>query len=779
MNRNVYLPDQTVSDNQKLKEDWYVPTYDYYIEKCISQKSNEVMDKINAANGDVSTEKLDYLLKPFNIDASELNLKYPYEAKKTDIISPIVERVMGEYIELPYNFTVKFHDPDLSTLQDMELKTIMEKIIKETLVAKLQEDEANQTQTSPEDINNLIAQKKADYIKSESLKAKRFLQYINEKLDFDYYRFQMFFNWWTTEECYVYRTIKDGEFVKTIISPQFGYPYVGDRDFVEDGLAFVHIEDISWDDFYFKYRNELDKDQLDYVEKLQGTDKLGSAISTTNVLITERQKYDWYRISDVSSVIPEITMNDRSVRKYNVIFQTYRKVKKLLYKDFITGKEATMVVPNDYKINYEWGDISVTENLISESWEGCRIGYEQSGIYIKPHKHLVQREGKIPVTGKSFILKNKKSNPVPYRLIAFQVIDMMINHHIEKTLAKYKEDILIIPRSLLTEDKAGTTKEKTFYMLKDGRIIYDDAKVELQTAVQGIRLITGSTTANYIQVLIELQQHYRNYANEIASMNNDRLGNIDTRGGVSNVEQNIYRSKLGTVLSLEVFRKILEKEHECDLEYAKYLFIDGVDDTMFDEKGNPIQIQQDGYRNFKRSYGVYIENGPKVDKKLEVIRQMAISAAQNGDMEAGIASVETDSIEEIKSVVARLDEAKKNFEREMETRKQQTTTQQIEATKEMAQISQNYAIEKLNVEGEIELDKIITTKEYDLTIADMSNQTSLENTLIDSETARLSNETRERIEKNKDAINLQREKVKAEATIQKEKLRPKPTSKSK
>jgi hypothetical protein len=262
-------------------------------------------------------------------------------------------------------------------------------------------------------------------------------------------------------------------------------------------------------------------------------------------------------------------------------------------------------------------------------------------------------------------------------------------------------------------------------------------------------------------------------------MNDDRLGNIDTRGGVSNVEQNIYRSKLGSVLSLEIFRKILQIEHETDLDFAKYIYIDGISDTMFDPEGNITQIEMNGFETFRRSYGVYVENGLAVDKKLDLIRQMALSAAQNGDFDQGVAAIKHDSIEEIQNVVSQLKRANEDFQRELEERKNAMAQEQMAAAKQQLDTQHDYRIDEIYTQGEVDANSLVIQKEYDITIQSMNNETSSTNAQIDSETARLSNESRERIASAQAAIkaNAEDKKIKSQERIAKTKNNSKTKSK--
>ncbi len=761
---NVFLPQQDVSDSAKRKEKWFVPTYDYWIYQCTTAKNNnQTQILIDASNGIIDKSVLNYLLKPFNEQAEELNEKFPIKLKSTDIITPIVEKIIGEYIELPYNYSVKFHDPDIATAQDSEIRQLMADVIKASIIEELRkaQSENSSEDITPVQLKALIEKKKEEYIFNETLKAKRYLQYVNEKTDFDYYRYQMYYNWWTTEETYTYRTIENGEFIKKIILPQEGFPYLGDCDFVEDGIAFLWVEDITWDEFLMKEKDKLTKEQRNYVEALMGSVSTNSPIYAPPHLIESRRYNDWYRIGETDRVGKYLTESSRTIRKHNIVFKAYRKVKELRYVDLSTNKEKITIVPDDYNLNTSLGDIEIKNRQIPEVYYGARYGYEHTGVYTKPEKLLVQRDGKLPVTGKIGILKNKKINPVPFRLVAYQLIDMMLTFHIEKTLHKYKDDILIIPKSMLASDKGASTTEKTYYLLKDGRIVYDDSIVNLQTVVQGFRLVQGSSTDKYLNTLIQIQQYFASRAQETGSLNNDRLGNIDTRSGVGNVEQNIYRSKLGNALSLEVFRKILEKEHEADLEYAKYIFIDGISDTMFDEKGKVIQIDIDGYINFKRSYGVYIDNGLNLDNKLNQIRQMAVSAAQNGDFDQGISAIESDNIEEIKLAVKMIKKANEEQQQALEQSRlqQQELANQGALELEDKRINNEQLMEELK--GSLEQENLVIGKEYDLIMNRENNEIKERASEIDAQTAREGIISREKIQQIKSNYDKEKEEIKA------------------
>ena len=103
----ITLPNQRVSKKEKLKEDHYRPTVDYWINKAWSQNNKaETQVNLDAANGIVDDDTYTYVLKPltYQIDGQTINI--PGEFREVDIITPIKEKNMGEYAQLPYDFYV-------------------------------------------------------------------------------------------------------------------------------------------------------------------------------------------------------------------------------------------------------------------------------------------------------------------------------------------------------------------------------------------------------------------------------------------------------------------------------------------------------------------------------------------------------------------------------------------------------------------------------------------------------------------------------------------------
>jgi len=107
------LPNQKVSDKEKQKPEWYIPTCDYLISKAIALNNKiEVKRNLDAANGIVDYETYRYVMNPLSSSDNTLQ-NFPGEIRNVDFITPIKEKNLGEYINLPYVYHVKVNNMDV------------------------------------------------------------------------------------------------------------------------------------------------------------------------------------------------------------------------------------------------------------------------------------------------------------------------------------------------------------------------------------------------------------------------------------------------------------------------------------------------------------------------------------------------------------------------------------------------------------------------------------------------------------------------------------------
>ena len=703
------LPSQQTSIAEKQKESFYKDTYDYYISRASSLKDiDKVKTSLNAANGIIDMSTFEYIMKPLGNTKEDFGDDLPGELRNTDFITPIKEKNLGEYIELPYKFFVKVDNPDAILKRDSDLKKEVGKLMNQAFSNLLAEQQTNEggdpniQQKPVPDINEFSKTFIQDWLDTRAEEGQHTLNLLNDLTDFEVRRIQDFFYWWATEEFYTYRYVRNGNVFVESISPLDGFPVSNGEHFVEDYDAFVICRRISWNQFLDKYGDKISAKDRKYVEELTNSYLSTGKLTTKVSFLKSRFDSDVFG-SKFGGANDDISfpLNNNDIDQYIIIWKTEIPIKILTYQN-VLGEIITVEVENNYKLDTSMGDISIKTEYKQVVYKGYRFGDMDKGLYLKPEEELVQRYDKtsrtckLPVGGKEGILNGIPKNPIPVRIVTYLAWDRFIRLQIERSIAKYKSDIWTIPKSMMNPDEAGSSKEKYFYMLADNTLLYDDTLVDLQTVVQGFRVVGNPGLERYLKVLIELRADNKREAWDLANMNEERSGSAANSQTVGNAQQNIYRAKLGSTLMITMFNKALEREHIADLEFSKVAWLDGKVGTYFDKGSNqPITVEIDGIDHLENNYGVFVRNSKAEESKFAAYQNLAFSAGQNGDMSMASEAIMAESTPELHKAIVAYDKAKKEFEQEMQNKKDasakymadkaaETADKQMQLTKEIA-----------------------------------------------------------------------------------------------
>ena len=680
----ITFPKQRVSREEKVKDSFFKPTYDYLISKAISlNNKDEIKLWLEAANGIISTKSIDYLISPLkDVETNKTLNKMPGEIRDTDLINMVRERNMGEYIGLPYKFTVNVFNADSVLKRDLEIKEEANVLMQQALINMLNEyygetdTETGIPSKEVPDIEQYVKTKLEEWIDKRAIDGLNILKLINTINDFDTKRIQSFFYWWACEEFYTYREIINNEIYTSVLSPLESYPIYNDEQFVEDYTGFIikhkttltKVKELYWDEFTAT--------EKDYIERLvQG----GQSRYTINGEWLASRTWNTERTQEFSSQLAtqfDVTDIYEALDEYTIIWRTEVPVKIRMFTDAL-GIKHEEAVPIEYdKLDI---DDDVREEWIEEVYIGKRFGNDVTGVYLPPKPCDVQRydkhtlSPKLPVGGKKGLLRNIKQNPIPKRLIPYVIIDRMIVLQQERTIAKYQGYIQIIPQSLLNDDLTGTRKEKMFYIKADNTLVYDDTSIDFNTVAQGLRVIGMPEVANYLKTLIDLRDKYKAEGLEIANMNNYALGDVMASTGKGVMQESIYRARIGNVLSITMFNAALERDHLADLEFSKIAYQDNVRGSYTNKvTGKPIYIDINLKQHRETDYGVTVENAKIDQEKIDQFKALGFNAGQNGDTESAAAAIMYDSVPELRQAIREISKANKEMEERMEANRNDT-----------------------------------------------------------------------------------------------------------
>lgn len=742
------LPNQRTKMVDKLDKKWYMPTIDYFISACIScNNKNDIQKWLDASNGVISRESLKYVVKPMGEDAAITNL--PSDLRDTDIITPIRETQLGEYQGLPYKFTVKVHNEQAVMQMNSDLKKVMYDRMIQGFIAEVAAQGENPQSPDMAAYANKFITDELEKIAKNGLDR---VMLFNDITDFEVLRQKMYYYWWATEEFYTYREIVNGEVYKYVINPLEGYPLDNGEEFIEDCPAFLHRRYITFIDFINIYGNTLPEEYKTIVAELFNQNATGKSEFMIPALLYSKM-FSHDAISNLNThdnnLIP--FGNPNRILEEKITFTTQKLVQILHYKDQFDYEQST-VVDEDYEFNPENGDLYIEQDYHNTIMTAWRFN-GNSGVYIPPVENdIIQRDQnnpsrcKLPYGGKKGILRGIYQKPIPARIIDHQAIFQLYTLVLERTIAKYKGDIMLIPKSAIATDSAGTSKEKIIMMRNDNSLIYDDAKVDFSTIAQGFRVVGNPGLEKFIMGINELRRQIKEEAWELANMNRERFGQAQTSSTVTNSQMNMIQAKTASAISIYMFHKALERDHNKDMEYTKIAWINGKVGSYRDNNGNIIDVAVDGTDNLASQCGIFIVNAIDENAKLKAYADFAFSAAQNGDLELASTAIYGDSSIEIHDKIVELSTMKREFE-------QSQTDKQLQQQQQTLEIG----LQEKAKDRDTELQTTQMNNETAIQVAQINANSKMQNSDSDDDGIPDSIEvnTKERIENNKLSIKQQ------------------------
>jgi len=693
--------DQRVSEAAKLKEDWYIDNANYWITFAKNNKSQQAtIDNVNAANGIVDKKTYKYVLDPLSA-ANVKNKELPVTIRDVDFITPIREKNIGEFIQLPDNYSVKVDDPDITMKLRSDIQAQVNGILQQMLVNYM--NQSGDTGVPSKDIPNpeeLIEEIKRNVFDDRAIRASKLLEYINDKNDLVNKRIDAFIDWWSTEEFYFRLFEINNELVYDRINPINAFPILNDNQFVHQYSGFVIENKISIHKIKEYYDDRLTlKDQQYLNELLTTVTSNKSTINSDIVLdIYGNRAFSTDDISIARGV--ELSIQGANMYEHIVYFKT-QVPRYILYKLNELGELIAEEVDSKYKANEELGDLEVRKEWIYEVWEQVVLGnLDATGIYLTPRPFPVQIYDdygmvQLPVFGKYGVSSNININPIPKRIIPNLALYRIITLHIERQLAKFKGAVEIIPKSMLvgSDDKLDP-REQMYYRLADNTIIYDDQAISPTLVASGYKIVGNDALGNYIKQLIDLKENIKAEAWDMANMNDSRYGNAPASSTVTNNKDNIYRAKLGSVLMLTVFNNAIGKMYESIIEYCKVIYPKGVANSYFNKSGKVVHFNIPAGELTSNKYGVFVSNSVKDDEKLQQFKDLGFAASQNGEFELAIKTIEADSTAEISKHIQEFNKLNKQFQ-------EKTQAAQAEAVKADKEDTHQNELEAIKLKEDI------------------------------------------------------------------------------
>ena len=721
----VELPDQRVSDETKQTESWYIPNANYWINLAIGQNDKTITQQfLDAANGLVDRKTYDYVLRNYVEKVGEKGKLYG-EIRDVDFLTPIKERYMGEFINMFANYQVFNNDPSITLARNKELANRVMTWCNQEIINELNKQgfQTNQQSITQDKLEDVIDDVLDNWIDDVTVSTQKRLELINAITEAkDKYQ-QAYFYWWACEEVYTYREVYKDDVYLYVISPLEYYRVDSGNRYIEDDDAGVRLYKMTIPQIIDRFRDELDDTEIKYLKDIYSA---APRYDTPDNIEFIRVMEDFAERKSRINRNREMLANEsrlwaKEIDIYHYVWKTEIKQGVLTHLDS-NGIEVETIVDANYEFDYEAGDRDIRWEWINQVWEGWRIGGEHSGIYIKPRPILVQRERfnnysecKLPYNGVIGLNKDNLRNPIPFRILPYLALYRIYTLQQERAVNKFKS-WLLFPESVLADSSEMTTEERLAVANKDGLLPYDDTEAT-PNALQSIREIATTALNNYINTLDVLKQNLKAEAWEAANMNNARFGDTKDYGGKAINEANYAQALTGSVWSLECFNLFRERDYLANIDYSKFAWIDGKRGSYVDPNTHKVVVVDlDGSSDFGKNIGIYIRNNSDTQNKLNMMKELAFSASQNGDLDIAISAIEDNNLVSISQNIKKAVEAKREYEMQLQQVEQQTRIQaeqiitERETQKQQFEAEQNAAdrqnkidLENIKLEGEKEI----------------------------------------------------------------------------
>ena len=675
------FPQQRVPYSEKQKAEWYANSIDYIIDMGLScNDRNDTERKLDILHGNIPNEFYKKTLNPYNSN-NEKYTRFPATMRNLDIMSDIIRRYVSEYFKGIHEFIVSASNPEIVIKKSAKLReeigVMASQAFKQEFERRLKQMQANAAQQGiqPEQINPQEAMPNPEefmqnfnekYIDDESKQGQDVLNFVRSITSDAMIYLSAFFDYVSIGECYTYSDIKGDKIVKEHIPVIDAFPIPNGEFFVEDHDMFARRHLMSYTQILDMFDDVLTKEDRAYLEKYYDY----SSVSGPTQLMYSKF-FEYY-----PDVCEKFTKKERELFKnegvrveavnnnlyevWHVVWRGYARQGILTYVNEV-GLVTTKVVDESYKLDTQAGDISIEWAYKPQVYEGYRIGGRYSAIYpIKARPIAFERDGKLPYNGIMEVIPYMGKFSIIKTITPYQIMRNIFAYHREMVIAKNKMLILILPKSLVSNN----SEDVVYRMAADGVLLVDDSEDANSQKMANIRMLNAQM-GDYIAQITQLMEATRQEAWDTVDMNAQRYGDIAQSSGVGTTQEAIARSSMGSVIIVQVFDEMRRRDYQRDIDFCKLAYIDGLDTAYLDADGNRHYISLDVNSFVYSTYGITVKNDAKEQDKLQQLRQWAFSAAQNGDLDMALAAITGDNISQIKATVQKFNEIKAQHEEQM------------------------------------------------------------------------------------------------------------------
>jgi hypothetical protein len=723
----------TTRDKLKNKKAWgknMIDEIDRY--DSLGYDGRENIDRKRANydlfNGVLTASDFEYVCKPYGEGVGEM----PAEMRHYDIMSPKLRVLFGEEIKRPFNFKAIATNPEAITEKEREKTRLVQEYLQQQIQARIQQKLMEQgllEQGGPEEAQDPEAMQqkqqqiqqvqqamtppeieeymKRDFQAAKEIMGNQMLTYLKHKLSIR----EKFNKGWkhaliAGEEVYWAGIVNDEPEIRVVNPLYFEYDKDPDLDYIQDGQWAKYIMRMtpgSVADSFGEYLSEKEIKDLYTDSSLGGSshplgsDEFGYDYDDNLFDSTFSMEGDGEHTPDGSSYIRVVHCEWRSLRKLGFL--------KTLNENM---EEEEIIVDETYTLNKKAGDIELKWEWIPEIWEGTKIGKDlYVNIQAKPNqfKDLDNLYTcKLGYVGLAYNNLNSASVSMIDRMKPYQYLYNIIMYRLELDLAsdkgkKFLADINQIPSSM------GIDMEKWLYYFDAMGVAWVNPNEEGQRNKQSNFnqwQAVDLTMSQTIQQKIQLLEYLEVQCGEVSGVTKQREGQVGPNELVGNTQQAVVQSSHITEEWFYLHNRLKANVLEAIIDTTKVAWaskpLQKIQYVLDDMTTHMLTV--DPPELVESNFGIFVSDSAKDQEIYMTMKQLAHAALQNQQAELSdvIKMLTTESTSEIKVLLEKSEESKRQRESEMQQQQQQA---QMQATQAQQQIeAQKLEMEKYKIDAD-------------------------------------------------------------------------------
>lgn len=778
------------SRSEKTKDRWYKPLAKYLLNSIDTSAVKDINDKKDVLQGIISDTYYKKVLNPFNATDKKFT-RWRAEMRNFDIMKDVIRRYMGEFSKQPFDFQVKVNDPDVITRFNDAFAIKISELAVQLYVNTLNEQGANTGQQTKEvpDFQQFFEEFRANYVDDVAIQGQNLLEAIIDWTDSKLKYYTAFYNYIVLGQTYTYRDVRNDFIHKEVIDPTEYFPINNGEAFIEDHNEGVRYFTLTLPKILSNFGDIIDEKTYGRIETWfkNYSDSAGSVYVPLTYFksMLDEKAYTTFLTDSAGVRLTEttyrLTNNANQIDCYHFVFTTQVKVWNVAYIDLVTGTTVEDIVESDTLDKTKYPTlISYNAEWLNEFWEFYQFGSEYEDIFTIPRPIAFQRRDgnnkqkvKSPYNGICEVIPNTGFTfSIPDAVLPFQIARNIFAFYRERIIAKNKDKIMIVPKSLMGDKDHA---ENSIYRLEANSIFeFDDSEDDSGQKSQHIRILDASLS-QFIAHITDLMDRMKEEAWETVDMNQQRYGDINTSAGKATTEEAIIRSSMGSVILFTMFERFLEREYTADLEYSKRAYFNGKQGTYTDGNGETKFLDLDIDKHLLANYGLHVVSSVTENERRKELKEIAFASSQNGGVSLAYKTVLSRNTAAIKKALQDFEKAEREYQRSIANEREQIMLQ-VEQTKaqdaqaerdkdiEIARMKESGDMQRAIMEAQVkilDIESRISTAPIGTDTTDLIS--SLDSQKLELERLKAAND----MQKHSDTMNLKRDEMKSKERIAK------------